>query len=142
MLCSLLREDYSSNLELSIFEQFTTGRRLIQRALLQMRKPTVAALPSAAAGAGLSLALACDIRIAAEQAFVSTAYVRIGLSGDYGIVWLLTRTVGAVHQHEQPNRDDSLFWLRPLSTSAINSESVSFTSSTISFSASQSPLQD
>jgi enoyl-CoA hydratase/carnithine racemase len=74
--------------------------RLIERqrsltgALFALRKPTVAALPGAAAGAGLSLALACDIRIAASQAFVSTAYARIGLSGDYGINWLLTRVVG------------------------------------------------
>lgn len=64
------------------------------------RKPTVAALPGPAAGAGLALALACDIRIAAESAFVSTGYVRIGLSGDYGIAWLLTQAVGASRARE------------------------------------------
>ena len=44
-----------------------------------------------ALGAGLAIALACDIRIAARSAFVSTGYARVGLSGDYGIAWLLTR---------------------------------------------------
>ena len=63
-------------------------------ALYALRKPTVAALPGAAAGAGLALALACDIRIAAASAFVSTGYARVGLSGDYGIAWLLTHAVG------------------------------------------------
>ncbi|MEZ5855086.1 MAG: enoyl-CoA hydratase [Hyphomicrobiaceae bacterium] len=69
-------------------------------ALYKLRKPTVAALPGAAAGAGLALALACDLRIAAETAFVSTGYVRVGLSGDYGIAWLLTRTVGPSRARE------------------------------------------
>jgi enoyl-CoA hydratase/carnithine racemase len=57
-------------------------------------KPTIAALPGAAVGAGLAIALACDIRIAAQSAFLSGGYSKIGLSGDYGIAWLLTRTVG------------------------------------------------
>ena len=69
-------------------------------ALHASRKPTIAALPGPAAGAGLALALACDIRIAAESAFVSTGYVRIGLSGDYGIAWLLTQAVGASRARE------------------------------------------
>jgi enoyl-CoA hydratase/carnithine racemase len=42
----------------------------------------------------LSIALACDMRIAAESAFISTGYVRVGLSGDYGITWLLSQLVG------------------------------------------------
>lgn len=63
-------------------------------ALRAMRKPTVAALPGAAAGAGMAIALACDLRVAAASAFLTTAYARIGLSGDYGIAWLLTRVVG------------------------------------------------
>src|SRR5262245_31280409 len=64
-------------------------------ALVGLRKPTIAALPGAAAGAGLAVALACDIRIAAKSAFASTGYARVGLSGDYGIAWLLTRAVGS-----------------------------------------------
>ena len=69
-------------------------------ALVAVRKPTIAALPGAAAGAGLAIALACDIRIAARSAFVSTGYARVGLSGDYGIAWLLTRLVGTSRARE------------------------------------------
>ncbi|WP_332771142.1 enoyl-CoA hydratase-related protein [Phenylobacterium sp.] len=69
-------------------------QRMLTGALVRSRKPSVAALPGPAAGAGLSLALACDLRLAAASAFVRTAYVRIGLPGDYGVNWLLTRAVG------------------------------------------------
>lgn len=68
--------------------------------LYALRKPTVAALPGPAAGAGLALALACDIRVAAKSAFVSTGYARVGLSGDYGVAWLLTRAVGPSRARE------------------------------------------
>lgn len=69
-------------------------------ALVAVRKPTIAALPGAAAGAGLAIALACDIRIAAKSAFCATGYARVGLSGDYGIAWLLTRAVGSARARE------------------------------------------
>jgi 2-(1,2-epoxy-1,2-dihydrophenyl)acetyl-CoA isomerase len=80
------------------------GQRVSQKAtsgkLFKMAKPTIAALPGAAAGAGLGLALACDLRIAAESAFVTTAYARLGLSGDYGASWFLTRLVGPARARE------------------------------------------
>ena len=69
-------------------------------ALHRLEKPTIAALPGPAAGAGLSLALACDLRIAAESAFVTTAYARLGLPGDYGGSWFLTRLVGTARARE------------------------------------------
>ena len=75
-------------------------QRLLTGALVSVRKPTIAALPGPAVGAGLALAMACDIRIAAESAFVSTGYLRVGLSGDYGIAWLLTRLVGTARARE------------------------------------------
>lgn len=81
-------------------EDLQDRQRRLTGALVSVRKPTIAALPGAAAGAGLSLALACDIRIAAESAFVSTGYMRVGLSGDYGIAWLLTRLVGTGRARE------------------------------------------
>jgi enoyl-CoA hydratase/carnithine racemase len=72
----------------------------IPLALHTMPKPTLAALPGAAAGAGFALALACDLRIAAESAIVTTAYARLGLSGDYGSSWFLTRLVGTARARE------------------------------------------
>jgi enoyl-CoA hydratase/carnithine racemase len=86
------------------FEQRVAELRVKQRtltgALVAVRKPTIAALPGPAAGAGLALALACDIRIAAESAIMATGYIRIGLTGDYGIAWLLTRLVGTSRARE------------------------------------------
>src|SRR6266566_2826513 len=75
-------------------------QRLLTGALVAVRKPTIAALPGPAVGAGLALAMACDIRIAAASAFVSTGYLRVALSGDYGIAWLLTRLVGTSRARE------------------------------------------
>lgn len=79
-------------------------QRLSQRAtagrLYDMPKPTIAALPGAAAGAGLSLALACDLRIAAENAVMTTAFAKVGFSGDYGGTYFLTRLVGAAKARE------------------------------------------
>jgi enoyl-CoA hydratase/carnithine racemase len=77
-----------------------TRQRTLTGALVAVRKPTVAALPGPAAGAGMALALACDIRIASESAIMSTGYARIGLTGDYGIAWLLTRLVGTSRARE------------------------------------------
>ena len=77
-----------------------TRQRTLTGALVAVRKPTIAALPGPAAGAGMALALACDLRIAAESAIMSTGYARIGLTGDYGVAWLLTRLVGTSRARE------------------------------------------
>ena len=90
--------DNSTKQSMSVDERIADlieRQRLRTGAIVGVRKPTLAALPGAAAGAGLAIALACDIRIAAQSAFVSAGYSRIGLPGDYGIAWLLTRTVGS-----------------------------------------------
>ena len=72
---------------------------LTQR-LHELNKVTLAALPGAAAGAGFSIALACDLRIASSNAFVTTAFRNIGLSGDYGASWLLPRLIGLAKAKE------------------------------------------
>ncbi len=79
-------------------------QRVNQRAtagkLFKMPKPTIASLPGAAAGAGLSLALACDLRIMASTAILTTAFARVGFSGDYGGTYFLTQLVGSAKARE------------------------------------------
>ena len=79
-------------------------QRVNQRAtagkLFKMPKPTIAALPGAAAGAGLSLALACDLRIMASNAILTTAFARVGFSGDYGGSYFLTQLIGSAKARE------------------------------------------
>jgi 2-(1,2-epoxy-1,2-dihydrophenyl)acetyl-CoA isomerase len=64
------------------------------RMLYECPKITLAALPGAAVGAGMSLALAADFRIAARSATLIGGWGRLGFSGDFGGPWLLTRHVG------------------------------------------------
>jgi enoyl-CoA hydratase/carnithine racemase len=93
----------ASNAETALEERIAdlrTKQRTLTGALVAVRKPTIAALPGPAAGAGLALALACDIRVAAETAVMTTGYARIGLTGDYGIAWLLTQLVGMSRARE------------------------------------------
>ena len=68
--------------------------------LHEMGKPTLAAVNGACAGAALSLALACDLRIAAEHAVFTTAFAKIGYSGDFGGAWYLTQIVGTAKARE------------------------------------------
>ncbi len=68
--------------------------------LHEMPKPTLAAIPGAAAGAGLSLALACDIRVATTDAKITTAFSKVGLSGDFGGSYFLSHLVGAAKARE------------------------------------------
>ena len=79
-------------------------QRLHQRAtsgkLFKMPMPTIAALPGAAAGAGLSLALACDLRVMASTAIMTTAFARVGFSGDYGGSYFMTQLIGSARARE------------------------------------------
>jgi enoyl-CoA hydratase/carnithine racemase len=69
-------------------------QNLVSMALRKLPQPVIAALPGAAAGAGLSIALSADLRIAAERAIVMTAFANVGASGDFGTSWFLPRLVG------------------------------------------------
>jgi len=66
----------------------------VSRLIHEMPKPVVAMIDGAAAGAGLSMALACDLRIAGASAKLTTAFAKVGLSGDFGGTWFLTHLVG------------------------------------------------
>ena len=68
--------------------------------LFKMPKPTLAVLPGPAAGAGLSLALACDLRLMASSAILTTAFARVGFAGDYGGTYFMTQLVGAAKARE------------------------------------------
>ncbi len=77
------------------------------RLLHEIPKPTIAMIRGPAAGAGLSLALACDLRIAGEDARLTTAFAKVGLSGDFGGHYFLTRLVGTAKARE-------LYFLSPV----------------------------
>jgi 2-(1,2-epoxy-1,2-dihydrophenyl)acetyl-CoA isomerase len=84
----------------SAFETIAQHYAPIVTALTTMPKPVVAAINGACAGAGLGLALACDLRLAAAGARFSTAFTAIGLTCDSGLSATLVRAVGAARASE------------------------------------------
>lgn len=72
----------------------------VSRILHQMPKPVVAQLDGAAAGAGLSMALSCDLRIASESCKITTAFAKVGFSGDYGGTYFITQLLGSARARE------------------------------------------
>ena len=72
----------------------------VSRILHEMSKPVVAQLDGAAAGAGLSIALACDFRVASTSVKITTAFAKVGLSGDYGGTYFLTQMLGSAKARE------------------------------------------
>lgn len=82
----------------------------VSRILHQMPKPVVAQLDGAAAGAGLSMALSCDLRVASESCKITTAFAKVGFSGDYGGTYFLTQLLGSARARE-------LYLMSPVLTS-------------------------
>jgi 2-(1,2-epoxy-1,2-dihydrophenyl)acetyl-CoA isomerase len=80
--------------------QSLRGVMEVSRWLHEMPKPTLAVISGPAAGAGLSMALACDMRIAASDAKLTTAFSKVGLSGDFGGSYFLNHIVGAAKARE------------------------------------------
>jgi 2-(1,2-epoxy-1,2-dihydrophenyl)acetyl-CoA isomerase len=76
------------------FRKLLDAGAAIVTAITSMSKPVIASINGVAAGAGCNLALACDIRIAADSAKLAQTFVRIGMHPDWGGTWLLPRIVG------------------------------------------------
>lgn len=95
-------------------------QRSVSLAIQHLGLPVVAALPGAAAGAGLSIALAADLRVAAERAVLVTAFSGVGASGDFGGSWFLTRLVGAAKAKELYFRSPRLTAADALALGLVN----------------------
>ena len=95
-------------------------QREVSLALHEFPKPVVAALPGAAAGAGLSIALAADLRVAAPNALLVTAFANVGASGDFGGSWFLNRLVGESKAKELYFRSPRLTAAEALELGMVN----------------------
>jgi 2-(1,2-epoxy-1,2-dihydrophenyl)acetyl-CoA isomerase len=88
------RSDYEAGRERDIEGHLrATYNRLVLQ-MVETPKPVIAEINGVAAGAGLSLALACDLRVASDAAKFTLAFVKIGLVPDSGATWQLARTIG------------------------------------------------
>ena len=76
------------------------SRMEVSEILHEMPKPTIAMVNGVAAGAGLSIALACDMRFAAKSARMTTAFAKVGFSGDFGSHYFLHKLVGTAKARE------------------------------------------
>ncbi|MEM8904481.1 MAG: enoyl-CoA hydratase-related protein [Actinomycetota bacterium] len=95
--------DHAPTIEESV-DRLRRNQISVSAALHELPKPVIAALPGPAAGAGLSIALAADLRVASERAVLVTAFSNVGASGDFGGSWFLTQLVG-------PSRARELYFL-------------------------------
>lgn len=96
------------------------GQRETTGAFYEFPKPTIAAIPGPAAGAGLSLALAADLRTMADDAFLTTAFRNVGFSGDHGGSWFMTNLVGTARARELYYTADRIAAARALDLGLVN----------------------
>jgi 2-(1,2-epoxy-1,2-dihydrophenyl)acetyl-CoA isomerase len=94
---------------LSVDQKAASLRKRMEtaQAIHDLPKPVVAMIDGAAAGAGLSLALACDLRIASDNAKITTAFAKVGLPGDFGGTYFMTKMLGSAKARE-------LYFLSPV----------------------------
>jgi 2-(1,2-epoxy-1,2-dihydrophenyl)acetyl-CoA isomerase len=96
------------------------GRMEVSRLLHEIPKPTIAMVNGPAAGAGLAMALACDLRIASESARFITAFVKVGFSGDFGGSYFLSKLVGTGKARELYYTGDPLDASQALALGLVN----------------------
>ena len=95
-------------------------QRAVSLALHDFPKPVVAAVPGAAAGAGLSIALAADMRVCSPGALFVTAFAKVGASGDFGGSWFMNRLVGEAKAKELYFRSPRLTAIEALRLGIVN----------------------
>jgi 2-(1,2-epoxy-1,2-dihydrophenyl)acetyl-CoA isomerase len=95
-----LQSQYDSGEAPPLGETLVNRYNPLIRAIRAAPKPVVAAVNGVAAGAGASIALACDFRIASEKAKLVLAFIKVGLVPDSGAVWFLTKMVGSAKAWE------------------------------------------
>ncbi len=95
-----LKEHSGSTTRRSLKESLEKSYNPMVRAMRSMEKPIIGSINGVAAGAGLSIALACDMRIAADDAKLIEVFIRIGLVPDSGSHWFLPRLVGTARAFE------------------------------------------
>lgn len=101
-------------------DEATRDYEVLLNGLRTMAKPTIAAMNGVAAGIGASLALVCDLRIAVPQASFVEAFVKIGLTVDGGVSWLLPRLIGTGRALEMFYTGDPLSAQEALALGAVN----------------------
>ena len=114
--------DASANADWTV-ERKVDRQRTIHRLsglLHASSKPTLAAINGACAGAGLGIALACDLRLAADGAKFTTAFAKVGFSGDFGITWPLVRRLGEARAKELLFLSDVLTSAQALELGLVN----------------------
>lgn len=80
--------------------EWLRGNMEAARLLYEMGKPTIAMIRGATVSVGMALAAACDFRVVSERASFTTAFIKVGLSGDYGASYFLTRLLGGARARE------------------------------------------
>jgi 2-(1,2-epoxy-1,2-dihydrophenyl)acetyl-CoA isomerase len=109
--------------EVDLPAEVRRGAEALHQAIVDFRRlpyPIIAAINGPAAGAGMSLALSCDIRIASEDAFLAIAYGRIGASPDGGMTYFLPRVVGPAKALELALNDPNLDARSALETGLVS----------------------
>jgi len=110
----------SSQLGVEDAVQRLRGRMEVSRLLHEIPKPTIAMVNGPAAGAGLSMALACDLRIAAQSARFITAFAKVGFSGDFGGSYFLSKLIGTAKARELYYTGESLDSAQALALGIVN----------------------
>lgn len=96
----MLGSTESRDAVLNMARGLTTGVGDITRKIRKISKPVIARINGACAGAGMNIALACDFRVATDNAKFLQAFVNIGLVPDAGGIYLLTQLIGAAKATE------------------------------------------